>query len=177
MLYSNDEYSVVAKAIRGDSTAYESLIIKYNQYFYKIAYLYTRNPHDAMDVVQESVYKGFIKINQLKHPEKFVTWMNSIVINQALLHIRKQKKFDTINENNETSDYMTPALETRLDLFKALKKLRRPYREAIVLKFFYDKPIKEISQIMGTSENTIKTYLSRGKIKLKEFLKEDYFED
>ena len=92
MLYSNDEYSVVAKAIRGDSTAYESLIIKYNQYFYKIAYLYTRNPHDAMDVVQESVYKGFIKINQLKHPEKFVTWMNSIVINQALLHIKKKKK-------------------------------------------------------------------------------------
>ena len=177
MIYSNDEYSIAARAIRGDSGAYEMLLKKYESYFYKIAYLYTGNAHDAMDVVQESVFQGFIKIKHLRHPEKFLPWMNSIVVNQALQYRRKQKKYDYSGELSEIPDERAGSSEMKIDLNRALKKLRKAYRECIVLKYFYDKPVKEISLIMGASENTVKTYLSRGKKELKELLKEDYFED
>lgn len=149
MTYSNDEYSIAARAIRGDSGAYEMLLKKYESYFYKIAYLYTGNAHDAMDVVQESVFQGFIKIKHLRHPEKFLPWMNSIVVNQALQYRRKQKKYDYSGELSEIPDERAGSPEMKIDLNRALKKLRKAYRECIVLKYFYDKPVKEISLIMG----------------------------
>ena len=61
MTYSNDEYSIAARAIRGDSGAYEMLLKKYESYFYKIAYLYTGNAHDAMDVVQKAFFRDLSK--------------------------------------------------------------------------------------------------------------------
>ena len=103
--------------------------------------------------------------------------MNSIVVNQALQYRRKQKKYDYSGELSEIPDERAGSPEMKIDLNRALKKLRKAYRECIVLKYFYDKPVKEISLIMGASENTVKTYLSRGKKELKELLKEDYFED
>lgn len=51
-----EEYSLVYKAIHGDSHAYGELIHQYNPYFYKIAFLYVKNEDAAVEIVQDSVY-------------------------------------------------------------------------------------------------------------------------
>ena len=53
-----EEYSLVYKAIHGDSHAYGELIHQYNPYFYKIAFLYVKNEDAAVEIVQDSVYQG-----------------------------------------------------------------------------------------------------------------------
>lgn len=175
MVFSNEEYPVISRAIGGDTKAYEELIIKYNRYFYKIAYFYVQNQEDALDVVQESVYTGLVKIRQLKQPEKFVTWMNRIVVNNALKCVKQRRKQEPAEQESLSSPF--PDLELRTDLFRALNKIQKRYRDVIILKYFYDKSIKEISMIMHLTESNVKTCLFRGKNELRKILKEDYFED
>ena len=174
MIY--EEYSVVQKAIHGDSEAYEYLAKKYNTYFYKVAFLYLKNEQDSLDVVQESIYQGFVKIHSLRKPEYFVTWMNRIVINQAFRCIRKRSNYELYEEQAVQETAPDAKLEEKIDLYRALKKLRKKERDAIVLKYFYDKPIAEIALILQIPENSVKTILKRAKERLKKILKEEYFE-
>lgn len=129
-----------------------------------------------MDVVQESIYQGFVKIRSLRRPEYFVTWMNKIVINNALKFIKKKSYFEPYEEQVGQSSSQGITLDEKIDLYCALKKLKRKERDAIVLKYFYDKPIAEIALILKTPENIVKTILRRAKEHLRKILKEDYFE-
>ena len=93
------EYSLVYKAIHGDSNAYGELINQYNPYFYKIAFLYVRNEDAAVEIVQDSVYQGFLKIKTLRNPELFSTWMTRIIMNKAVRYIKENKKMVEYDEN------------------------------------------------------------------------------
>ena len=87
-----EEYSLVYKAIHGDSHAYGKLIHQYNPYFYKIAFLYVKNEDAAVEIVQDSVYQGYLKIKTLRNPELFSTWMTRIIMNKAVRYIKQNKK-------------------------------------------------------------------------------------
>ena len=87
-----EEYSLVYKAIHGDSHAYGELIHQYNPYFYKIAFLYVKNEDAAVEIVQDSVYQGYLKIKTLRNPELFSTWMTRIIMNKAVRYIKQNKK-------------------------------------------------------------------------------------
>ena len=167
MIY--EEYSIVQKAIHGDPESYNHLALMYNTYFYKVAFLYLKNEQDALDVVQESIYQGFVKIRSLRRPEYFVTWMNKIVINNALKFIKKKSCFEPYEEQVDQSSSQGITLDEKIDLYCALKKLKRKERDAIVLKYFYDKPIAEIALILKTPENSVKTILRRAKEHLRKF--------
>jgi len=86
-----EEYSLVYKAIHGDSHAYGELIHQYNPYFYKIAFLYVKNEDAAVEIVQDSVYQGYLKIKTLRNPELFSTWMTRIIMNKAVRYIKQNK--------------------------------------------------------------------------------------
>lgn len=125
-----------------------------------------------MDVVQESIYQGFVKIRSLRRPEYFVTWMNKIVITNALKFIKKKSCFEPYEEQVGQSSSQGITLDEKIDLYCALKKLKRKERDAIVLKYFYDKPIAEIALILKTPENSVKTILRRAKEHLRKILKD-----
>ena len=80
---------LVRQAKRGDVDAYGQLVEANQEYFYKTAYLYTKNEQMALDIVQECVLKGFRNIHSLKQPEYFRTWMIKILINSAKTSIGK----------------------------------------------------------------------------------------
>ena len=69
----------------------EQFIENYNQY-YRMAYAYTKNEEDAMDIVQESVCKALASQKSLKSEQYVKTWIYSIVIHTALDMLRKKKK-------------------------------------------------------------------------------------
>ena len=78
-----------------------------------------------MDVVQESIYQGFVKIRSLRRPEYFVTWMNKIVINNALKFRKKKSCFEPYEEQVGQSSSQGITLDEKIDLYCALKKLKR----------------------------------------------------
>ncbi|MGL5313024.1 MAG: RNA polymerase sigma factor, partial [Peptostreptococcaceae bacterium] len=63
-------------------------------------------------------------------------------------------------------------LEEKIDLYNAIDILEEKFKTPIILQYFQDMTIKEIAQILESNENTIKTYIRRGKQKLYKILKE-----
>lgn len=131
--------------------------------FYRVAYSYCKSREDALDIVQEAIYKGLksYKSIQTKYIE---SWFYRILINTSISYLRKNKELLTfqpemLDEAVEDKDYM--------DLYDAIDLLDPDEKTIIILRYFEDKKFKDISDILNTNENSIKTKLYRILRKLK----------
>lgn len=135
-------------------------IIQNKNKHYRIAYSYVKNTEDALDIVQESIYKAFASINSLKKCSSMNSWFCRIVVNTLLDFLRKQKKLVfSDNEDFISQDTEEMNINPNIDLHNALDNLPDKYRKVIVLRFFEDLKIREIAEILSENTNTIKTRL------------------
>lgn len=169
-----DEIKLIRKAIQGDSDAFEQLLIEHSDRLYRTAYLYVRNREDALDVIQETAYKAFSSISKLRNEQYFLTWITKILINCAY-QVLKKRKYEIASENN-IEIFPGVMTEERLDLTVAIGKLPVKQQTSIILFYFYDMSLQDIAKTLEIPENTIKTYLSRGKKQLKKILGGSYFD-
>lgn len=167
----------VKKAIKGDDNSFTELISSRKEKMYRIAYSYVKNKEDALDVIQESVYKAYISIKKLKKKEQFDSWLIRIVINNSINLIRANKKSVNLEIEIEDSKQGKYTIDEKLDLHSALNSLDNKYKEVIVLKYFESLKFKEIASILDIPVNTVKTNFYRGLDKLKIDLKEGYINE
>ena len=166
------DINLILDAINGDEEAFETIIKAESDKLYKTAILYVRNKEDALDVIQETVYKAFVSINQLNNPEYFSTWLIRILIHSSYQLLNKKNKtvlsgdvlIHKILETNHQN------VEMEIDLPYALSTLDNSYQTAIILFYYHDLSIKSIAEAMEKPESTIKTYLRRAKIELKKVI-------
>lgn len=158
---------LVRRAIKQDEAAFEQLTLLHSEQLYRTAYVYVKNEQDALDVVQETVYKAFISIGQVKEPKYFVTWLTKILIRNCYRVLNQQTAVADLIEQVPVKE---SSREEHLDLIDALSHLRKEYRDVLVLFYFHDVPMKEIASFIGITLNTIKTYLKRGREELKKQL-------
>jgi RNA polymerase sigma-70 factor (TIGR02954 family) len=165
----NDSQRLVKKACKGNKIAFEKLLHQHYERIYRTAFLYVNNEEDALDAVQEAAYQAYKSLHSLKHPEFFLTWLTRIVIRCALDMIRKRGKVVPMNDEylSNLSDESTTDFEGPSQLLQAIGQLKVKHRTAIILFYYHDYSIKTISRVMDIPENTVKTYLSRGKAELK----------
>lgn len=158
---------LVKKAIKGDEEAFETLIKNESEKLYRTAFLYVQNKEDALDVVQETVYKAFVSIRKVKNPEYFSTWLTRILIHTAFALLKKQQRHLSLDLVNEVSEEKPKDSAENLDVMEALTLLNENYRTAIILFYYQDLSIRSIAITMDKPENTVKTYLRRAKVELK----------
>ncbi len=130
--------------------------------FYRLAYCYVKNEHDALEILSEATYRGFIHLKRLEKPEFFDTWMSRIIINCACDLLKKQNRYDF----HEPDDSLPAreedlSVDDRLDLYQALDTLSPDEKSLIILKYFEDRSFREISSILNLPESTVKTRLYR----------------
>ena len=150
-------------------TKVEKYIIDNKDSFYRIAYSYTKNEEDALDVVQESMYNALYSVENIKEVNYIKTWFYKILVRTSIDFIRKNRKYnnmtdiDLIDETGEYDKY------TDLDLRRALEELPIEYKSIIILRFFEDLKIEEVAIILDENVNTVKTrlYTALKKLKLK----------
>ncbi|EQI38255.1 RNA polymerase sigma factor sigV [Clostridioides difficile Y184] len=150
-------------------TKVEKYIIDNKDSFYRIAYSYTKNEEDALDVVQEAMYKSLYSVENIKEVNYIKTWFYKILVRTSIDFIRKNRKYnnmtdiDLIDETGEYDKY------TDLDLRRALEELPIEYKSIIILRFFEDLKIEEVAIILDENVNTVKTrlYTALKKLKLK----------
>ncbi|MCA1065934.1 sigma-70 family RNA polymerase sigma factor [Rossellomorea sp. AcN35-11] len=166
---------LVKKAIKGSKGAFEKLVQQHYERIYRTAYLYVHNEEDALDVVQEATYQAYKSIHSLKHPEYFMTWLTRIVIRCAGQFIKKRNNVISMSDEylSNLPEESNSDIEESSQLLHAIQQLRVSYRAAIILFYYNDYSIKMISQEMDIPENTVKTYLRRGKAELKKLLKSE----
>lgn len=142
--------------------SFESLIKNEQEKLYKIAYSYVKNEQDALDILQDTIIKGFKSFEKLKDMNYFSTWITRILINTAIDHLRKAKDVITLEpdwfdprRNEENTTVMT------MDLDLVFEKLKPQQKTLLLLRFYYGYSINEMAEILCLPEGTIKSQLHR----------------
>ena len=152
-------------------TKVSEYLMEHYDKLYRLAYSYMKNREDAMDVVQESIYKAIRSCDQIRTESQIASWCYQIVVRTALDLIRKQRReVIGIEEYQEESQFDR---YEDIDIMKSLDILSEEEKSIIILRYFEEQKLKEIASILEEPENTIKSKLYRALKKLKvEFIEE-----
>lgn len=174
-----DLEKIVKKAQSGDENAYEMLVKKYQRLVYFIVAQRVGNEADALDITQETFIEVKKSIHHLKEPKYFKAWLNRIAISKISRHYEKHKD-RTMNQNEwndlycmrEDRVYMQPEKNShnhnsKLLLDRCMGKLKPIYQEVLVLQYFKELSIAEISYRLQIPEGTVKSRLNVAKKELK----------
>ena len=149
----------------------EEQILDSYEALYRLAFTYVHQEQDAMDIVQESVYRAMKHASQVREEQYIETWLWRITMNTAVDFIRKnhrelaQEVFPETGAEDRYQDF---------DTLEALRVLTEKEKAVVVLRFFEDRQIKEVAEILQENTNTVKTILYRSLRKLKiELTKEE----
>jgi len=179
-----DSDSVLATATkRGDTRAFDELILRHKQRVLAVAQRITNNREDAEDVAQESFHKAFVHLDAFHEKSRFSTWLTRIAMNEALMLLRRRRKvFETIPEDPENS--AKSSLEPFVDrgpnpeescwrrerkqlLTKAINRLDPKVRRTILLRDIEERSVKETAQILGASISAVKARVFQGRRRLR----------
>lgn len=163
----------IKRAMRGNPNAFGELIRQEQEYLYRMAYLYTHQESDALDVVQESILKAYKSRKTLRDPEYFRTWLTRILINTAQDLLRRHREELPLEEGAQLPAQEGLSPEERMDLYRALDQLPEKYRDVVKLKYFDGCTIREISDATGMPQGTVSVYLRRAVSRLRDQLKEE----
>ena len=174
---------LIARVKNNDKQAFKVLFDTYRPNVYKTAFLILKDYHYADDVVQETFIQVFLKIHKLENMVAFEKWLYKIAVNLCLCIIRKNGKSKTtafdeemdkdIVRNNEgmfLPDDIAIQKETQDKIMECIYSLQVKHRTVLILFYFNNFSVKQIADIMGCSEGTVKSRLFYGKKLLKDDL-------
>lgn len=124
---------------------------------YRTAYLYLGSEADALDAVDESVFKALIGIEKLRHDEYFATWITRILINECKNDLRRKKRSMCVKELPEKAAEPFDALPLK----DALTRLPRKLKEPVLLRYFADYTVVETARTLGIPQGTAATRIRR----------------
>src|SRR5262250_422381 len=106
----SDELALVQAAKRGDDSAFEELVRRYDRNVFRIAQHITQNREDAEDVVQDAFLKAYGNLAQFQGQSKFYTWLVRIAVNEALMRLRRRRpeRMVSLDEDVKTEEDSMP---------------------------------------------------------------------
>lgn len=141
----------------------------------------TGDTHLAEDIAQETFFKALQKLDDFRGECSLTTWLCRIARNQYLNHVGRQSRIREISKQNppEANNGLSAEDELILkeqtsEILDALWKLEEPYKEVFSLREFCELPYKEIGKIFHKNDSWARVIYYRGKLKLKEELKNEY---
>lgn len=175
-----NDLSLVAQVIAGaNGRAFELLVRKYQgqvRRFFLHQTLGDRMQSD--DLSQETFIKAYRQIASFRSLSSFPTWLYSIAYNVWLDHLRAKRQTIQLDEALPVAseEGKNNAVDTKIDLYEALKLLTDAERTCITLFYLDDLPIRQVANITSMPESTVKSHLSRGKQKMATYLKQHGYE-
>lgn len=148
---------------------FAQLVLDSTDSLYRVSKGILRNDADCEDAVWEAVSIGFEKLHTLRQPEYAKTWLIRILINECYAVLRRRRISENLRENYEwrAEQKEYPAL------YEALQELDEKYRIPVILFHLEGYTVSEIAEILQSTEGTVKSWLSRGRKKLRILLEED----
>src|SRR5882757_6759543 len=105
--------ALVAQAVRGNSSAFDTLFQRYQQKMFYVALSRLQNAEDAEDAVQQAFQQAFVHLKSFQGQSRFSTWLTRIAINEALMLLRKRRPGHLSIEGHQSLDEEKFALEIR----------------------------------------------------------------
>lgn len=181
MQEQNTDFELIKKFLDGDESAFNRLVLKYQEKIYLLARRMTGNHSDADEVVQEVLIVLYKKLNTFEFKSSFYTWLYRITMTRSLNFIKRRSLKELLplsglkNKVNENYDPLV-SIENKEKLERIemiLQKIPAKQREVFVLRNFEQLDYSEISEITGTSIGALKANYFHALNKVKELLKDD----
>lgn len=144
---------------------------EYGHYLVRLAFSFVKERTKAEDIVQDVFLRYYINLEKFEGRSSVKTFLYRITVNECHNHFRSwaHRKIELSNKLNLASPEKNSAEETALasekssEVAVAVGKLPVKYREVIWLHYYAELSIKEISEVLKISDNTVKTRLARGR--------------
>ena len=159
----------------------DAIYKKYCKCVYNFLYKLTNDIELSEELTQETFYTAIKKINTLNNKESIRTWLYQIAENKWKDYLKKNKKANIDLDENTVENLVANydieedmiAKDNIIEFYKKIHMLDIDTREIIYLKIIRNFTFKEISQILGKNEEWARKKFYRGKLKLKESLKNE----
>ena len=174
------EKELIEACKREDRKGQKLLYDRYSPKMFGVCKRYARSREDAEDILLEGFYKVFKNIHQYQGSGSFEGWIRRIMVNEALMFLRKKHNFQlTVEVSNIELKTEINAEEELIaeDILNMLDKLPTGYRTVFNLYVLEGYKHREIADILGISINTSKSQLILAKKRMQSMLKESRYPD
>jgi len=168
----SDEHSLVAKAKLGHDDAFGELFKRHQRKAYCTALRILRNQQDAEDAVQHAFQRALVNLQRFREGSTFSTWLTRIVINEALMLLRKRRTREPLHENSldaaqgdggveiadggPTPEEVLCESERRTALFQAIGRLRKNLRIVVLHRELKGLTSAETARLLGLTVTAVK---------------------
>ncbi|GAB5519758.1 MAG: RNA polymerase sigma factor RpoE [Rhodothermales bacterium] len=185
-LMQTPDDALVRAAQHGDTRAFDALVQRHDRTVVHVVLGIVGSEQDALDVAQEAFIRAYRKLHTFRFESAFATWVTRIAINQAL-SVRKRRRWRhrfrleqwQESQTDDTSRFLwtapTPDRGVLSDEFRqayaeAMTILSDRERAVFTLKHTHEYKLREIAELLGCAEGTVKNYLFRATRKLRDAL-------
>jgi RNA polymerase sigma-70 factor (ECF subfamily) len=172
---------LVTEVLTGDTSQFEVLMRKYNERLYRVARSIAGEA-EAEDVLQTAWLQAYANLGQYAGTVSFVIWASRIAANEANRRLRRRAKFSPMLESEPVigvwptlhrgpdPEHLASNKELCKILEAAIDALPGNYRPVFVLRCIEQMQVSETAQVLGLTEEVVKTRLHRARIALRRFL-------
>jgi RNA polymerase sigma-70 factor (ECF subfamily) len=165
-----DDQSLINAANRGDPAAFEALYYRYRDWVARLAFRFTGNREDALDVLQETFAYLLRKLPGLRLSARMTTFLYPAVKHLSLAAVRKRRAYQSdrsdlsdLSDSSALSQVPAPPAEdaaaARAELAAVMAALPETHREVVLMRFVDDMSLQEIADALGIPLGTVKSRL------------------
>ena len=168
-----EDTTLVRRTLSGDQEAFSSLVEKYKDPVFNVAYRMLGNPTEAEDVAQEAFVRAYTQLHTYKDTHRFSTWLLSIASHLSIDQLRRRRFLALPLENVPFLEWIADvgpgpeqsALrhETADDMQRILDTLPVKYRAVLLLRYWHDFSYEEIAQTLDLTPALVKARLHRAR--------------
>lgn len=175
--FKNEE-AWLDQARQGDREAFGRLIVAYQTPVFNLAYRMLGNADEAEQAAQEAFIRAWTRLDGYDPAHKFSTWLLSITSNYCIDQLRKRRALllsideplpahpALMSERSTGPEAAVTEKEQQLVVQELLESLPDDYKEAVILRYWYDMSYEEIAEVMETTVSAIKSRLFRARRQL-----------
>lgn len=173
--HSIAETDLIRGCLDGDRRMQEALYNRFSPRMYAVCLRYAGNEDEAEDILQEGFIKIFKKLDSFRSEGSFEGWIRRIFVNTAIEHFRRKKYMQSVSEKEENTiegnDVSVLDKMAAKDIMALIKQLSPGYRTVFNMYVVEGYTHKEIADMLGISEGTSKSQLSRAKVILQDLVR------
>jgi RNA polymerase sigma-70 factor (ECF subfamily) len=178
---STDDTDLIGRFKKGDLSAFEAVVRKYQDRVYNLCRYMLKNPEDAQDAAQDVFLKAYRALKELRSDSTLYTWIYRIAVTTCLDYRRKSRRetfrseplTEDLPSDEPLPDQLYESAEMPRSIQLALQKLPEKLRAAIVLREIEELSYEEIAEVLHTSPGTVKSRISRAREQLRSLLKKN----
>lgn len=173
---------VIAECIAGNEAAIESLVRDHEAGVFRLSLSIVGDPAEANEVMQETFLSALRALPTYQEKKSFKAWLYTITLNHSRSHLRKRKLIEGLRSTltsifrMEIEKQISPEEaviqnEKEAALWRSLNQLDDRHRIVVILRYFHELPVAEISEILSVNEGTIHSRLHTARERLRDSLK------